>query len=169
MTSLVGSHTRYTARNLLGLVGAAVTPLFTRHFHYTEVARTKNGFSSTVEAKTLLDMKPYEFVKHMKKNNLKRCFVVFDKASDSVLASNEIFSDLKTFCEKDEIDYKDHEGFFLEIGRRSGALLGAFVWRTNRGQAVCLSSKKNYLSLTFKAFFFQTLKGLSHYAPFKRG
>ncbi|XP_065058808.1 leucine dehydrogenase-like [Rhopilema esculentum] len=135
MTSLVGSHTKYAVRNLRGLVGAAVTPLFTRHFHYTEVARTKNDFSSTVQAKTLLDMKPYEFVKHMKKNNVKRCFVVFDKASDSVLASNEIFSDLKTFCEKDKIDYKEHEGFFLEIGRRSGALLGAFVWRTNRGQA----------------------------------
>ena len=85
----------------------------------------------------VMDMKPYDFVRLMKKNSLKRCFVVYDKSSKSVKTSNHLFSDLKVFCEGDHIDFKEHEGFFLEIGRRTGALMGAFVWRTDRGQAVC--------------------------------
>ncbi len=83
-------------------------------------------------------MKPYDFVKFMKKNEMKRCFVVYDKTSHYVRTSSGLLQDLQKFCEDDKIDYKDHEGFFMEIGKRSGALLGAFVWQTNRGQAVCL-------------------------------
>ena len=98
---------------------------------------TTAGRSMSPTNDTILDMKPYEFVRLMKKNDCKRCFVIFDKASESVKTSSDLFNDLKVFCENDQIDYKEHEGFFLEIGKRTGALLGAFVWRTNRGQAVC--------------------------------
>ena len=88
---------------------------------------------------TILDLKPYDFVRLMKKNNTKRCFVVYDKSSKSIKTSDGLFDDLKVFCEHDQIDFKEHEGFFLEIGKRSGALMGTFIWRTNRGQAVrCL-------------------------------
>ena len=90
---------------------------------------------------TILDLKPYDFVRLMKKNNTKRCFIVYDRATKTVKASNDLFNDLKVFCENDQIDYKEHEGFFLEIGKRSGALLGAFVWKTNRGQAVRSSTE----------------------------
>src|SRR5258708_19701986 len=34
-----------------------------------------------------------------------------------------------------ERDFAEHEAVFLEIGEESGALLGAFVHRTVRGQA----------------------------------
>ena len=85
---------------------------------------------------SLLDEKPADFVKYMKKNGIKRCSVVFDATSQKVHASSELMADLKLFCEADKIDYKNHEGFFMEVGKRSGALLGAFIWRTNRGQAV---------------------------------
>jgi len=97
------------------------------------IGRSKSRTITTGGA--VMDMKPYDFVRLMKKNNLKRCFVVYDRDSRSVKTSNDVFIDLKVFCESDHIDYKEHEGFFLEIGKRTGALMGAFVWRTNRGQA----------------------------------
>ena len=61
---------------------------------------------------TILDLKPYDFVRLMKKNNTKRCFVIYDKASKSIKTSSGLFDDLKGFCEHDHIDFKDHEGFF---------------------------------------------------------
>ena len=30
--------------------------------------------------------------------------------------------------------HMEHEGVFFEVGRQGGALMGAFIWRTNRGQ-----------------------------------
>lgn len=108
---------------------------FLKPFSTTAAAMSDNQASTP---NSILEMKPYDFVKLMKKNNEKRCFVVFDKSSDSIKTSSQIFNDLKVFCETDQIDYKNHEGFFLEIGRRTGALMGAFVWQTNRGQAVWL-------------------------------
>ena len=99
-------------------------------------------------------MKPYDFVKFMKKNGSKRCYVVFDKDSKCVkTSSDDMLKDLRIFCENDKVDYKNHEGFFLEIGKRSGALLGAFVWRTNRGQAVCRKTFNVFLSCKEKLSF----------------
>eukprot|EP00058_Branchiostoma_floridae_P021091 XP_002606581.1 hypothetical protein BRAFLDRAFT_108176 [Branchiostoma floridae] len=34
-----------------------------------------------------------------------------------------------------QVNYDQHEGVFMEVGRRTGVLMGAFVWRTYRGQA----------------------------------
>ena len=110
------------------------------------IGRSKSRTITTGGA--VMDMKPYDFVRLMKKNNLKRCFVVYDRDSRSVKTSNDVFIDLKVFCESDHIDYKEHEGFFLEIGKRTGALMGAFVWRTNRGQAVCYRSIHLYPLMT---------------------
>jgi len=81
-------------------------------------------------------MKPYEFVDYMKANGMKRCFVVYDNDNGIPTTSdNQALGELREFCENDVHDYRQHEGAFLEIGSRSGSLLGAFVWRTNRGQS----------------------------------
>eukprot|EP00794_Sanderia_malayensis_P007086 gene7086-7886_t len=111
-----------------------VRSLFRNAIYQTNLKNYGLGLRS-MTTQSLTDMKPNDFVKYMKKNKMKRCFVVYDKKSHNVRTSNESLEDLKKFCENDPIDYKKHEGFFLEIGKRSGALLGAFVWQTNRGQA----------------------------------
>merc|ERR1712137_1289510 len=46
-----------------------------------------------------------------------------------------LLQDLQEYCANHHHDYKNHEGAFFEVGKRTGSLLGAFVWRTNRGQA----------------------------------
>lgn len=125
MSFLIKTRQYFQCRNAL---------LFHRLFNTNPTARSSNN--NTYNVATIMDMRPCDFVKLMKKNNTKRFFVVFDKALNCVKTSNHVFNDLKVFCGNDEVDYKQHEGFFLEIGQRTGALLGAFVWQTNRGQAV---------------------------------
>ena len=39
--------------------------------------------------------------------------------------------------------YDQHEGMFFEVGRRSRVLLGAFLWRTERGQVRPPASSRN--------------------------
>ena len=85
---------------------------------------------------SILSMKPNEFVEYMKSNNLKRCSVTYDETSMSTVVNSEKLSGLKDFCSVgSNKDYLKHEGLFLEVGKRSETLLGAFIWRTNRGQA----------------------------------
>lgn len=81
-------------------------------------------------------MKPNEFVEYLKTNNLKRCAVTYDETSLSSVSTSEKLIDLKEFCSvENNKDYLKHEGVFLGVGTRSEALLGAFVWRSDRGQA----------------------------------
>ena len=84
---------------------------------------------------SLMQMKPYDFVDYMKDNGMRRCFVVYDtKKQEPVTNDDRVLGDLRLFCENEPHDYKQHEGAFLEIGKRSGSLMGAFVRRSNRGQ-----------------------------------
>lgn len=88
------------------------------------------------KASTLMSMKPNDFVKYMEEKNTKRCFIAYDEDTMKPISSNEVlFGELSKFCRNDKHDYLNHEGVFMEIGKRSNALLGAFVWRTNRGQS----------------------------------
>ncbi|XP_071810149.1 leucine dehydrogenase-like isoform X2 [Asterias amurensis] len=93
---------------------------------------------SKVEAKaskSLLDLQPNDFVDFMKEKKIWRCFVVYDRKTGEVRVSHPELTELGDFARDDRVDYDKHEAMFLEIGERSGCLLGAFVWRTNRGQA----------------------------------
>ena len=49
-------------------------------------------------------------------------------------ASDPMLEPLAELLRTDERDYLGHEGIFLAVGPESGALFGAFVHRTNRGQ-----------------------------------
>jgi glutamate dehydrogenase/leucine dehydrogenase len=49
-------------------------------------------------------------------------------------ASDPALEPLAELLRNDERDYLGHEGIFLAVGPESGALFGAFVHRTNRGQ-----------------------------------
>jgi hypothetical protein len=72
----------------------------------------------------------------MNEKKIRRCFVVYDRKTGEVRVSHPELTELGDFARNDRVDYDKHEAMFLEIGERSGCLLGAFVWRTNRGQAV---------------------------------
>lgn len=101
----------------------------------------RNIYSSYVQqhqsrCMSLMSMSPCDFTKHLKRNGIQRCYVAYDEASMQPVSSNkDIVDELRQFCVADKHDYKQHEGIFFEVGKRSGALLGTFLWKTNRGQA----------------------------------
>ena len=57
-------------------------------------------------------------------------------ASGGVRASHPSLESVADFMREDTVgDYVNHEGVYLQLGKRTGALMGAFVWNTSRGQA----------------------------------
>lgn len=116
---------------MAGILRSSLRPLFSvksRDFQRQIVGIAKRQLS-------LMTMKPYEFVDYMKEHNLQRCYVVYDREAKTPTTNDSSLNELREFCENEPHDYRKHEGLFCEIGSRSGALVGAFVWRTNRGQA----------------------------------
>ncbi|XP_078676478.1 leucine dehydrogenase-like [Branchiostoma floridae x Branchiostoma belcheri] len=104
-------------------------------------ARNNNVYLSTDATKkkektdSLLAMDPNRFAGHLQKLGIKRCFVVWDFEEGKVKVSHPELEELAQFCAADKVNYDEHEGVFMEVGRRTGVLMGAFVWRTYRGQA----------------------------------
>ena len=61
--------------------------------------------------------------------------MVTEPSTGKVLASDAAMQPVADFLQGGCIDYLGHEGLFLEVGRRTGALCGAFLWNTKRGAA----------------------------------
>jgi hypothetical protein len=51
------------------------------------------------------------------------------------VSSNALLVWATQFFEQDRVDYDQHEAVFLQISPRTNVLMGAFVWKTKRGQA----------------------------------
>ena len=84
---------------------------------------------------SLMAMKPDKFVENMKRNDVTRCYVVYNYEETRPVCSGEtVFNEMVNFCLNQKHDYLRHEGFFLEIGQRTDTLMGAFISITNRGQ-----------------------------------
>ena len=62
-------------------------------------------------------------------------YVVFDYDQEKAIASHPPLQPLADYLNNDCADYIKHEGMFFEVGEQSGAILGAFIWNTRRGQA----------------------------------
>ncbi|XP_022104027.1 uncharacterized protein LOC110986459 isoform X2 [Acanthaster planci] len=95
-------------------------------------AETQDSDGSTT---SLLETQPNDFVDFLKEKKIRRCFVVYDTSAGEVRVSHPELEELARFAREDRVDYDKHEAVFMEVGARSGCLLGAFIWRTNRGQA----------------------------------
>ncbi len=76
-----------------------------------------------------------EFLDSMKQEGTRRVYLVWDPEAKRVRVSHPFLAELGAALEQDPVDFEHHEGIFLEVGERSGALLGAFVHHTVRGQA----------------------------------
>ncbi|XP_072027287.1 leucine dehydrogenase-like isoform X2 [Amphiura filiformis] len=104
--------------------------------HDSEASEEVKGKSSSkTKGKSLLELQPNDFVDFLKEKGIHRCYIVYDKRDGQVKVSHPELEEFAEFVKADHIDYDQHEGVFMQVGRRSGCLLGAFVWRTNRGQA----------------------------------
>ena len=90
----------------------------------------------TEKEKSLTELGPYEFVKFLKLKKISRCYIVFDKETGKAKASHPELQEIADFLEQDTLDYRQHEGVFFQVGIRTGCLLGTYIWKTSRGQAV---------------------------------
>lgn len=96
-------------------------------------------FSSSTE-KTILSMPPEEFVQFLKNKKINRCFFVWDEKAGKVVSSHPELKEIEDWLNSGEnVHYKQHESIFISMGMRTSSLLGAFIWNTNRGQAVSIS------------------------------
>jgi glutamate dehydrogenase/leucine dehydrogenase len=83
----------------------------------------------------LLKYSPQGFVKYLKSNNIRRFYFVYDKTKKKVISSHKILNPIAAFINSDKRDFDFHEGLFFQVSREYDTLQGAFVHRTNRGQA----------------------------------
>ncbi|XP_077985162.1 leucine dehydrogenase-like [Glandiceps talaboti] len=91
--------------------------------------------SSYSSQSDMLKWTPHAFADFLREKNIKRCYMVWDQKAGEVKLSHEELEPLGKYFSEDKIDFDQHEGMFLQIGKRTGCLLGAFIWRTKRGQA----------------------------------
>ncbi len=111
----------------------------------------------------LLSITPQEFVLFLKQHSIRRCYFVFDTASQSVKASHPVLQPIAEFFSNDPRDYARHEGVFLQVSREYDTLFGAFIHRTNRGQASGGTRYWQYSSMeAFLRDGLRLAKGMTH-------
>jgi glutamate dehydrogenase/leucine dehydrogenase len=84
---------------------------------------------------SLLAIPPQELVRYLREQGIDRFHFVYDRASGSMKSSHPQLQPVAGFIGSDGRDFMNHEGLFFRISRRHETLQGAFVHRTNRGQA----------------------------------
>lgn len=80
----------------------------------------------------LVDLSPESFAAHLVSLGLRRASFVSD--GGEVRASHPALAEIAAEIAADRRDFHRHEGVFFEVGRETGALFGAFVHGTTRGQ-----------------------------------
>ncbi|MBE0572330.1 MAG: Glu/Leu/Phe/Val dehydrogenase, partial [Ignavibacteriaceae bacterium] len=83
----------------------------------------------------LLSLTPSDFVKLLRKERIRKFFFVYDEEKKSLTESHPILKPIADFFLNDQRDFIEHEGWFCKISDTYDMLLGAFIHRTNRGQA----------------------------------
>ncbi len=83
----------------------------------------------------LLHLSPKQFIEFIKRENIKRFYFVYDQETKSVKASHRQLQTVADFLQMDQRDFHEHEGIFIQLSSKYDTLLGAFIHRTNRGQA----------------------------------
>ena len=83
----------------------------------------------------LLSLSPAGFINFLKKENIKKFYFVYDFEKNKLKASHNQLQAIADFFSNDKRDFIEHEGWFCKISEANDMLLGAFIHRTNRGQA----------------------------------
>jgi leucine dehydrogenase len=86
-------------------------------------------------AKDLLTLTPQQFVDYLKKENISRFYFGYNPEKKFLMSSHPQLQGIADFIQSDQRDFMQHEGLFFQISKKYDTLQGAFVHRTNRGQA----------------------------------
>lgn len=76
-----------------------------------------------------------EFISFLKKENIKKFFFVYDDETKKLTTSHRQLQPIANYFTNEGRDFNEHEGWFCKISDDYDMLLGAFIHRTNRGQA----------------------------------
>lgn len=101
--------------------------------NYCRTANT-DGIREETSQPELLSLKPSDFVDLLRSYKIQRCFAVW--SGDKVVVSHPAIQGLADWINSgEERTFRRHEAVFMQLGLRTGCLLTAFLWRSNRGQA----------------------------------
>jgi len=84
---------------------------------------------------SLLELNPQQFIQFLKQINLNRFSLVYNKENDVVDVSDTRLEELADFINQDKRDFMQHEGMLFQVSEEYDTLFGAFIHKTNRGQA----------------------------------
>ena len=87
------------------------------------------------QSNRLLAITPQEFVKYLNDKKIRKFYLVYDKKNKKVISSHKELKPLADFLNADKRDFNSHEGLFFRVSEKYNTLQGAFIHRTNRGQA----------------------------------
>ncbi len=83
----------------------------------------------------MINQTPAQFIEFLKKENIKRFYFVYNTKKKTVVSSHSQLQSIADFLNNDKRDFNKHEGLFFQLTEKYDILQGAFVHRTNRGQA----------------------------------
>ncbi len=83
----------------------------------------------------LLSLTPADFISFLKKENIRKFFFAYDDKNKNLIASHRKLQTIADYFVEDKRDFLEHEGWFCKVSENYNMLLGAYVHRTNRGQA----------------------------------
>lgn len=111
----------------------------------------------------LLQQSPIDFIKFLRNNSITKFYFVYDAESKSIKTSHEELKEIAVFLLSSSKDFEMHEGIFIQLSSKYDILLGAFIHRTNRGQAAGGVRYWNYNNM---ASYFEDgmrlAKGMTH-------
>jgi glutamate dehydrogenase/leucine dehydrogenase len=88
-----------------------------------------------IQKPELLTISLLEFISFLKRENIKKFFFVYDDENKLITTSHQQLQPIADYFSNEGRDFNEHEGWFCKISDEYDMLLGAFVHRTNRGQA----------------------------------
>ena len=88
-----------------------------------------------MEKPVLLSLTPANFISFLKKENIPKFFFIYVDKNKKLKASHIQLQSIADYFNDEGRDFIMHEGWFCKISEEFDMLLGAFIHRTNRGQA----------------------------------
>jgi glutamate dehydrogenase/leucine dehydrogenase len=82
----------------------------------------------------LVDLSPEAFAERLRSRGHRRAWLAGDPDTGQPRASIPELDELAAFLAADRLDYRGHEAVLLEVGPSTGALFGAFLHCSRRGQ-----------------------------------
>jgi glutamate dehydrogenase/leucine dehydrogenase len=115
------------------------------------------------QKKALLQYSTQEFVEYLKSNKIRKFYFVYDRKNKKVVSSHKILNPIAEFINSDKRDFSLHEGLFFQVTKAYDTLQGAFVHRTNRGQAAGGIRYWSYLNMEeYLRDGLRLAKGMTH-------